>query len=126
MTENDQAWAARYALARRIQLSLLGITPPVAELDGEAFTSTLFDDLPVQREPFQDALYRVAQAAGPSSTDIDVLLDAHRQAYGDPEQVAYARQVDPCDERLVPVEREAQVDEAVRDYLEEHARWRGR
>lgn len=123
MTDDDKAWLARYALARRMNLALLGVIPARAA-DGEAFASTLFDDLPAKREGFQDALYRVAQAARPSSHDIDALLDAHRQAFGDPEQVAYARQPDPCDVRLPPVEGPDDAHGHVARYLEEHRSWK--
>lgn len=122
MTEEDKAWLARYALARRMNLALLGVIPARAA-DGDAFASTLFDDLPAKREGFQDALYRVAQAARPSSHDIDALLDAHRQAYGDPEQAAYARQPDPCDLRLPRVEDPDVAMGKVARYLEEHRSW---
>lgn len=123
MTDDDKAWAARYALVRRMHLALLGVIPARAD-DGEAFTSTLFDDLPARREFFQDALYRVAQAARPSSHDIDALLDAHRQAYGDPEQVVYARQPDACDLRLPAVEGPDVARGHVARYLEEHRSWK--
>lgn len=123
MTDDDKAWLARYALARRMNLALLGVIPARAD-DGEAFTSTLFDDLPAKREGFQDTLYRVAQAAKPSSPDIDVLLDAHRQAYGEPEQAAYARLPDPCDLRLPPAEGPDVANGNVARYLEEHRAWK--
>lgn len=99
---------------------------------GETWRSTLFDDLPVPT--FHEELYRTAQAAGPSSDAIDAVLDAHRRKHGEPEQVAYAAKLDPCDERFGPppaqeleklLEKFGQdAGQRLTNYLREHHAWK--
>lgn len=99
--------------------------------------SALFDDVPVKRGKFEEQLYRAAQAAGPADRTVDELLAAHRAQFGEPEQVAYANQVDPCDPRWSPPDTSASLERLVQrygpaegehmhDYLKEHDQWRRR
>ncbi|TDK28592.1 hypothetical protein E2F46_01545 [Luteimonas aestuarii] len=56
---------------------------------------------------------------------IDRLLDAHRLAYGEPEQVAYAQKRDGLHDRPLPlVSSDGCVGDAgLQHYLEEHRAW---
>src|SRR5690606_3355415 len=94
----------------------------------------LSQDFAKDMDPGTAALYEAGLRARPSSTEVDALLANHRLAHGEPEQVAYAAQPDPCDLRLppppCPVEFERLVEKfgragatLLRDYLEEHHRW---
>ncbi|WP_313229533.1 hypothetical protein [Stenotrophomonas acidaminiphila] len=78
-----------------------------------------------QRDPLLQALYTESLVNRRDVDAIDRLLDAHRLAYGEPEQVVYARQRDGLHDRPLPL---ASSDGCVGDaglqhYLEEHRAW---
>ncbi|MEN1994233.1 helix-turn-helix domain-containing protein [Stenotrophomonas bentonitica] len=54
-----------------------------------------FELLPMP--PDIQAIYDAGQRSTPYSADVDEALAAHRQAYGEPEQIQLALCVDPCD-----------------------------
>jgi hypothetical protein len=52
------------------------------------------------------------------------LLDAHREAFGEPEQVAYARQQDERHDRALPLPNGGlPLRPSTERYLEEHRSW---
>ncbi len=78
-----------------------------------------------QRDPLLQALYTQSLVNRRDVDAIDRLLDAHRLAYGEPEQVVYAQQRDVLHDRPLPL---ASSDGCVGDaglqhYLEEHRAW---
>lgn len=78
-----------------------------------------------QRDPLLQALYTESLVHRRDVDTIDRLLDAHRLAYGEPEQVAYAQQRDGLHDRPLPlVSRDGCVGDAgLQHYLEEHRAW---
>lgn len=102
-----------------VHLDAIANDLPEAPPTPDPHQSTLFDCLP--RGDLQEALYRVAQMAGPTDTDIDSLLDAHRLTYGDPEQVAYAAR--PCHLNGRREPDDTVPDGPLRWYFQEHAKW---
>jgi len=78
-----------------------------------------------QRDPLLQALYATSLVHRRDVDAIDRLLDAHRAAFGEPEQVAYALLPDDRHDRSLPLlacdvqER----DLSLRRYLEEHHAW---
>lgn len=78
-----------------------------------------------QRDPLLQALYTESLVNRRDVDTIDRLLDAHRLAYGEPEQVAYAQQRDGLHDRPVPlVSSDGCVGDAgLQHYLEEHRAW---
>lgn len=78
-----------------------------------------------QRDPLLQALYTESLVNRRDVDTIDRLLDAHRLAYGEPEQVAYAQQRDVLHDRLLPlVSSDGCVGDAdLQRYLEKHRAW---
>lgn len=78
-----------------------------------------------QRDPLLQALYTTSLIHRRDVDAIDRLLDQHREAYGEPEQVAYAQQRDGLHDRPVPlVSSDGCVGDAgLQHYLEEHRAW---
>ncbi|MGQ5312912.1 hypothetical protein ACULMH_04595 [Xanthomonas arboricola pv. corylina] len=54
-----------------------------------------FELLPMP--PDIQAIYDAAQRTTPYDTDLDDALAAHRHVNGEPEQIAHAQRLDPCD-----------------------------
>lgn len=78
-----------------------------------------------QRDPLLQALYVTSLVHRRDVDAIDRLLDAHRAASGEPEQVAYAQQRDGLHDRSLPlVSSDGGVgDVGLQRYLEEHRAW---
>ena len=78
-----------------------------------------------QRDALLQALYVESLVNRRDVDAIDRLLDAHRMAYGEPEQVAYAQQRDGLHDRPLPlVSSDGCVGDAgLQHYLEEHRAW---
>ena len=78
-----------------------------------------------QRDPLLQALYTESLVNRRDVDTIDRLLDAHRLAYGEPEQVAYAQQRDGLHDRPLPlVSSDGWIGDAgLQHYLEEHRAW---
>lgn len=78
-----------------------------------------------QRDPLLQALCTQSLVNRRDVDTIDRLLDAHRLAYGEPEQVAYAQQRDGLHDRPLPlVSSDGCVGDAgLQRYLEEHRAW---
>lgn len=79
----------------------------------------------VQRDPLLQALYTESLVHRRNVDAIDRLLDAHRAAFGEPEQVAHAQQGDGLLDRALPlVSSDACVgDPDLQRYLAEHRAW---
>lgn len=78
-----------------------------------------------QRDLLLQTLYTESLVNRRDVDAIDRLLDAHRLAYGEPEQVVYAQQRDGLHDRPLPL---VSTDGCVGDaglqlYLEEHRAW---
>lgn len=77
-----------------------------------------------QRDPLLQALYTESLVNRRDVDAIDRLLDAHRLAYGEPEQVAYAMLRDNQHDRPLPMlSGDVMVDAGLQRYLEEHRAW---
>ena len=78
-----------------------------------------------QRDPLLQALYTQSLVNRRDVDTIDRLLDAHRLAYGEPEQVAYAQQRDLLHDRPLPLVSSdwCAEDADLQRYLEEHRAW---
>ncbi|WP_329889239.1 hypothetical protein [Stenotrophomonas sepilia] len=78
-----------------------------------------------QRDPMLQALYVTSLVHRRDVDAIDRLLDAHRAASGEPEQVAYAQQRDGLHDRPLPlVSSNGGVgDVGLQRYLDEHRAW---
>ena len=77
-----------------------------------------------QRDPLLQALYTESLVNRRDVDAIDRLLDAHRLAYGEPEQVAYAMLRDKQHDRPLPLlSGDVMVDTGLQRYLEEHRAW---
>ncbi|MCF7221044.1 hypothetical protein [Marilutibacter chinensis] len=78
-----------------------------------------------QRDPLLQALYTESLVNRRDVDAIDRLLDAHRLAYGEPEQVAYAQQRDVLHDRPLPLVSSdwCAEDADLQRYLEEHRAW---
>lgn len=78
-----------------------------------------------QRDPLLQALYTESLVNRRDVDTIDRLLDAHRLAYGEPEQVAYAQQRDVLHDRPLPLVSSGGCvgDAGFQCYLEEHRAW---
>ena len=78
-----------------------------------------------QRDPLLQALYTESLVNRRDVDTIDRLLDAHRLAYGEPEQVAYAQQRDVLHDRPLPLVSSdwCAEDADLQRYLEEHRAW---
>lgn len=78
-----------------------------------------------QRDPLLQALYLTSLVHRRDVDAIDRLLDAHRAASGEPEQVAYAQQRDGLHDRPLPlVSSDGGVgDLGLQRYLDEHRAW---
>jgi hypothetical protein len=78
-----------------------------------------------QRAPLLQTLYTESLVHRRDVDAIDRLLDAHRMAYGEPEQVAYAQQRDGLHDRPLPmVSSDGCIGDAgLQHYLEEHRAW---
>lgn len=78
-----------------------------------------------ERDPLLQALYAESLINRRDVDAIDRLLDAHRLAYGEPEQVAYALLPDDRHDRLLPlVACDVQErDPGLQRYLDEHRAW---
>ena len=78
-----------------------------------------------QRDPLLQALYTTSLVHRRDVDAIDRLLDQHREAYGEPEQVAYAQQRDGLHDRPLPLVSSdwCAEDADLQRYLEEHRAW---
>lgn len=78
-----------------------------------------------QRDPLLQALYTESLVNRRDVDTIDRLLDAHRLAYGEPEQGAYAQQRDVLHDRPLPLVSSdwCAEDADLQRYLEEHRAW---
>ena len=78
-----------------------------------------------QRDPMLQALYVTSLVHRRDVDAIDRLLDAHRAASGEPEQVAYAQQRDGLHDRPLPLVSSdwCAEDADLQRYLEEHRAW---
>ena len=78
-----------------------------------------------QRDPLLQALYATSLVHRRDVNAIDRVLDAHRAAHGEPEQVAYAQQRDGLHDRPLPlVSSDGGVgDLGLQRYLDEHRAW---
>lgn len=78
-----------------------------------------------KRDPLLQALYTESLVNRRDVDAIDRLLDAHRLAYGEPEQVAFAQQRDVLHDRPLPVVSSDVCvgDAGLKRYLEEHRAW---
>lgn len=78
-----------------------------------------------KRDPLLQALYTESLFNRRDVDAIDRLLDAHRLAYGEPEQVAYARQQDDRHDRSLPLVSSGGCvgDAGLQRYLAEHRAW---
>lgn len=78
-----------------------------------------------KRDPLLQALYTESLVNRRDVDAIDRLLDVHRLAYGEPEQVAYAQQRDVLHDRPLPVVSSDVCvgDAGLQRYLEEHRAW---
>ncbi len=77
-----------------------------------------------ERDPLLQALYTESLHAREDVDAVDRLLDAHREAFGDPEQVAYARQQDERHDRALPLPSGGlPFRPSMERYLEEHRSW---
>ena len=78
-----------------------------------------------QRDPLLQALYTESLVHRRDVDTIDRLLDAHRLAYGEPEQVAYAQQRDVLHDRPLPLVSSGGCvgDAGLQRYLKEHHAW---
>ena len=78
-----------------------------------------------QRDALLQALYVTSLVNRRDVDAIDRLLDAHRAASGEPEQVAYAQQRDGLHDRPLPlVSSDGGVgDLGLQRYLDEHRAW---
>lgn len=78
-----------------------------------------------QRDPLLQALYTTSLVHRRDVDAIDRLLDQHREAYGEPEQVAYAQQRDGLHDRPLPLMSSDGCvgDAGLQHYLEEHRAW---
>lgn len=76
------------------------------------------------RDPLLQALYTESLHARGDVDAIDRMLDAHREAFGEPEQVAYARQQDERHDRTLPLPSGGlPLRPSTERYLEEHRSW---
>lgn len=78
-----------------------------------------------QRDALLQALYVESLVHRRDVDAIDRLLDAHRAASGEPEQVAYARQQDDRHDRSLPLVSSGGCvgDAGLQRYLAEHRAW---
>lgn len=78
-----------------------------------------------QRAPLLQALYTQSLVHRRDVDAIDRLLDQHREAYGEPEQVAYAQQRDGLHDRPLPLmSSDGWIGDAgLQLYMEEHRVW---
>jgi hypothetical protein len=78
-----------------------------------------------QRDPLLQTLYTESLVNRRDVDAIDRLLDAHRLAYGEPEQVASAQQRDVLHDRPLPLVSSGGCvgDADLQRYLEEHRAW---
>lgn len=77
-----------------------------------------------KRDLLLQALYTESLVNRRDVDAIDRLLDAHRLAYGEPEQVAYAMLRDKQHDRPLPLlSGDVMVDAGLQRYLEEHRAW---
>ena len=78
-----------------------------------------------KRDPLLHALYTQSLVHRCDVDAIDHLLDVHRLAFGETEQVAYAQQRDALHDRLLPLVSSGGCvgDVGLQRYLEEHRAW---
>ncbi|HGM5514127.1 hypothetical protein [Stenotrophomonas geniculata] len=77
-----------------------------------------------ERDPLLQALYTESLHARGDVDAIDRLLDAHREAFGEPEQVAYAREQDERHDRALPLPNIGRpLRPSLERYLDEHRSW---
>lgn len=77
-----------------------------------------------ERDSLLQALYIESLHARRDVDAIDRLLDAHREAFGDPDQVAYARQQDQRHDRALPLPNVGRpLRPALERRLDEHRSW---
>lgn len=77
-----------------------------------------------KRDPLLQALYTESLFNRRDVDAIDQLLDAHRLAYGEAEQVAYAMLRDNQHDRPLPLlSGDVMMDAGLQRYLEEHPAW---
>lgn len=77
-----------------------------------------------ERDSLLQALYTESLHARGDVDAVDRLLDAHREAFGEPEQVAYARQQDERHDRTLPLPSGGlPLKPSMERYLDEHRSW---
>ncbi|HGM6611224.1 TPA: hypothetical protein ACKQAH_000097 [Stenotrophomonas maltophilia] len=77
-----------------------------------------------ERDSLLQALYTESLHARGDVDAIDRMLDAHREAFGEPEQVAYARQQDERHDRALPLLNIGRpLRPSLERYLDEHRSW---
>ncbi|HDS1545145.1 TPA: hypothetical protein QEL09_001500 [Stenotrophomonas maltophilia] len=77
-----------------------------------------------ERDSLLQALYTESLHAHGDVDAVDRLLDAHREAFGDPDQVAYARQQDERHDRALPLPNIGRpLRPSLERYLDEHRSW---
>lgn len=80
-------------------------------------------EIHAERDPLLQELYVASLTSRFDPDAIDRLLDAHRVRYGEPEQVAAARQRDLCHDRAPPVTDGRKSSLGSASYFAEHAGW---
>lgn len=77
-----------------------------------------------ERDSLLQALYTESLHARGDVDAVDRLLDAHREAFGEPELVAYARQQDERHDRALPLPSGGlPFGPSMERYLKEHRSW---
>lgn len=77
-----------------------------------------------ERDSLLQALYTESLHARGDVDAVDRLLDAHREALGEPEQVAYAREQDERHDRVLPLPNIGRpLRPSLERYLDEHRGW---
>ncbi|MCI1056558.1 hypothetical protein [Stenotrophomonas maltophilia] len=77
-----------------------------------------------ERDSLLQALYTESLHARGDVDAVDRLLDAHREAFGEPEQVAYAREQDERHDRALPLPNIGRpLRPSLERYLDEHRSW---
>ncbi|MGY5999385.1 hypothetical protein [Stenotrophomonas maltophilia] len=82
------------------------------------------EEIHEERDPLLRALHTESLHARGDVDAIDRLLDAHREAFGEPDQVAYARQRDGRHDRALPLPNIGRpLRPSMERYLDEHRSW---
>lgn len=82
------------------------------------------EEIHEERDPLLQALYTESLHARGDVDAVNRLLDAHREAFGEPEQVAYAREQDERHDRALPLPNIGRpLRPSLERYLDEHRSW---